>query len=177
MSCEIPYFLKNVIHCASMKRLPHIGKNTLLSMLSLGLTALILIGCLYFYAALQLPNVDQLKDIHLQEPLRIYSHDGQLIEEFGEIRRTPVTLSQVPKQLIQAIVATEDQRYYEHPGVDLIGLTRATIALLMTGKKKQGASTITMQVARNFFLNRNKTFTRKLNEILLAIKIDQTFSK
>ncbi|MBU0744667.1 MAG: PBP1A family penicillin-binding protein, partial [Gammaproteobacteria bacterium] len=113
----------------------------------------------------------------MQIPLRVYSSDGKLIGEFGEKKRIPITLEQVPKSLIDAILDTEDQRFYEHRGVDFLGLVRAALAFVESGRKSQGASTITMQVARNFFLNRQKTFGRKLNEILLAFKIDSTFNK
>ncbi len=137
-----------------------------------------LVACAtYLYLEQQLPDVEVLKDIQLQVPMRIYSSDNKLIAEFGNKRRIPVPIQQIPKQLINAVLATEDQRFYEHPGVDLFGLMRAAGQLIMTGQKEQGGSTITMQVARNFFLTRRKTYTRKLKEILLAIKIDRELSK
>lgn len=160
-----------------MKLLPYLARHSVITILSLLITALIVAGALYFYMMLQLPDVDTLKDTRLQEPLRIYSYDGQLIGEYGDMRRSPVTLQQVPKPLINAIIATEDQRFYEHPGIDPIGVVRAARELLLTGQKSQGASTITMQVARNYFLTRKKTFTRKINEMLLALKLNSTFSK
>lgn len=126
---------------------------------------------------LKLPNIAVLNDVHLKVPLRIFTQDGKLITEFGEMHRIPVTLDQIPKQIIDATLATEDQRFYSHPGVDIIGLTRATIVLALTGKKLQGGSTITMQVARNFFLSRQKTYYRKIKEILLALEIDRELSK
>jgi len=132
---------------------------------------------LYIYLVNQLPDVETLKDVRLQVPLRIFSADNQLIAEFGEKRRIPIRYDQVPKPLIRAILATEDQRFFEHPGVDIMGLGRAGIELIKTGAKHQGGSTITMQVARNFFLSRKKTFLRKFNEILLAIKIDHELPK
>ncbi len=137
----------------------------------------ILFGALYAYMELSLPDVSVLNDVHMQVPLRIYSADNQLIAEYGAKRRAPVKIDQVPKQLIQAVLATEDARFYSHPGVDFIGLVRASVAVLSSGRKVQGASTITMQVARNFFLTRKKTYSRKIREILLAIKIDKTLSK
>lgn len=152
-------------------------RNSSLAFSSLVLSAMILVGCIYFYLAWRLPDVAQLKDARLQVPLRIYSSDGKLLGEFGEKKRIPVALNQVPKQLIQAILDTEDQRFFEHPGVDFIGLIRAAKAVFASGRKSQGASTITMQVARNFFFNSDKTYARKLNEIMLALKIDQAFSK
>ena len=145
--------------------------------MSLVFSVLIVFCCFYFYMAISLPDVDQLKDVHLQVPLRIYTNDGKLIGEFGEKKRIPVSIDQVPKRLVFAILDTEDQRFYEHNGVDFIGLVRATVSAITSGKVTQGASTITMQVARNFFLSPDKTFVRKINEILLAFKIDQTLSK
>ncbi len=155
----------------------YIVKNAFTALLSLLISALILAGCVYFYMFLKLPNVDTLNDTRLQVPLRIYTSDGQLIGEYGAMRRDPVALNQIPKQLVEAVIATEDQRFFEHPGVDFIGIVRAAKELLITGQKSQGASTITMQVARNFFLTPEKTFSRKINEILLALKINSTFSK
>jgi penicillin-binding protein 1A len=160
-----------------MKFLNYIAKNSITTLLSLLISLLILAGCVYFYMVLQLPNVDALKDARLQVPLRVYSSDGKLIAEYGQMRRSPVSLAQIPKPLIEGVIATEDRRFFEHSGVDFIGLIRASKELIITGQKTQGASTITMQVARNFFLTRKKTFTRKINEILLALKINSTFSK
>ncbi len=124
-----------------------------------------------------LPDVSVLKDIQLQVPLRIYSNEGLLIAEYGEKKRSPVPYDEIPRSLINAVLATEDQRYFEHSGVDFLGLVRASVVLITTGTKAQGGSTITMQVARNFFLNSKKTYSRKLREILLAVKIDKSFSK
>ena len=138
---------------------------------------MIIIGCGYFYMSLSLPNVDALKNMQLQIPLRVYTSDNKLIAIYGEKRRVPVKLHDVPPQLINAILDTEDKRFYEHPGVDFIGLARATIQLIETGKKSQGASTITMQVARNFFLTRKKTYHRKINEIMLALKMSHDLTK
>lgn len=158
-------------------KLRTLARHIFWTCLSLAITLLIFTCAAFFYLEIQLPNVASLNNIQLQVPLKIYTQDGQLIGEFGQIRRSPVTLAQIPKPLINAVLATEDQRYYEHPGVDIYGLVRASYALLTTGKPTQGASTITMQVARNFFLNRKKTFGRKFNEILLALKIDHSLSK
>lgn len=134
-------------------------------------------GGLLLLLELSLPNINKLKDVHLQEPLRIFTSDHKLIAEFGNIRRIPVTINQIPPLLVDATLATEDQRYFSHPGVDFFGLARAGVVLILTGKKRQGGSTITMQVARNFFLTRRKTYTRKIREILLALKINHEFSK
>lgn len=125
----------------------------------------------------RLPSASVLKDIKLQVPLRVYSYDKKLIGEYGDKRCSPVPLSQIPQDLINAVVATEDHRFFQHPGVDLRGLLRATLSLILTGEKEQGGSTITMQVARNFFLTRKKTYLRKINEILLALKIEKELSK
>lgn len=152
-------------------------KNGFLAVFSLIITVFLLLGSYIFFVYLGLPEVSTLKNMQLQVPLRVYTRDGQLIAEYGENHLIPVSLDQVPKQLVQGVLATEDQRYFEHPGVDLIGLIRATRVLLTTGRKSQGASTITMQVARNFFLTRQKTFGRKINEMLLALKIDANLSK
>lgn len=147
------------------------------ALLSLFFIFLVCAGLLYIYLESQLPNVDSLKTVKLQVPLRIYTQEGLLIQEYGEKRRIPVTYEEIPPTLVKALVATEDQRFFDHPGVDILGLARAGVRMIQTGTKSQGGSTITMQVARNFFLNRKKTFLRKFNEILLAIKIDRELSK
>ncbi len=148
--------------------------RVLLSTLIAGFCALAVI---VLYTNAQLPPVDLLEDIQLQVPLKIYSADGKLIGEYGEKRRTPISIKDVPETLKLAILATEDRRFYEHNGVDLRGMARAGLHLIASGSKGQGASTITMQVARNFFLTRKKTFARKLNEVLLAIKIEEELPK
>ncbi len=132
---------------------------------SLLITLFVCASLVYLYLESQLPDVTELKDVQMQMPLQIYSSDGELIGQFGPVRRIPVTIDQVPQQLINAVLATEDERFYEHGGVDILGLMRATVELITTGTKSQGGSTITMQVARNFYLTRKKTFTRKFNEI------------
>jgi penicillin-binding protein 1A len=124
-----------------------------------------------------LPSLESLTDYRPKIPLRVYSVDGQLIGEFGEERRAVVKLEQVPKQLIDAIVAAEDERFYQHGGVDYLGVARAALSNFTSGGVRQGASTITMQVARNFFLTKEKTLTRKFNEMLLAFKIESSLSK
>lgn len=125
----------------------------------------------------KLPAVAVLKDVKLQVPLRIYSIDRKLIAEYGDKRCTPISLAQIPENLINAVIATEDHRFFKHPGVDIHGIIRAAVSLITTGTKEQGGSTITMQVARNFFLTRKKTYLRKVNEILLALKIEKELSK
>lgn len=147
-------------------------------MIVLGLVActFLAVGVLY-YMEFELPDIDALNTVQLQVPLQIFSHDGKLLATFGEKRRIPIPFDQIPKPLIEAVLATEDQRYYQHSGVDVQGLGRATLQLIATGRKLQGGSTITMQVARSFYLSRHKTFGRKIREILLAIKIDHKLSK
>ena len=132
---------------------------------------------LYYILAPQLPEVTALKETQLQVPLRIFSSEGLLLAEFGEKRRIPVEYGDVPKLMIQAILASEDDRFFEHPGVDYHGLLRAAYSLAVTGQKAQGGSTITMQVARNFFLSNEKTYLRKLNEIILAFQIEHALTK
>ena len=137
----------------------------------------IFLVCGISYLENNLPPVDMLKDVQLQVPLKIYSADGQLIAEYGEKRRTPLTLEKIPQDMINAILATEDCRFYKHPGVDFRAILRAMHAILTSGSKVQGGSTITMQTARSFFLSRKKTYLRKINEILLALKIEQELTK
>ncbi len=124
-----------------------------------------------------LPSLEVLTDYRPKVPLRIYSADGKLIGEFGEERRSVVSIREVPKPMVDAILAAEDERYFQHKGVDYMGVARAAIANFTHIGPRQGASTITMQVARNFFLSREKTLTRKVNEMLLAFKIETSLSK
>lgn len=131
----------------------------------------------YLYLRPGLPPVEQLLDIKLQTPLRVYSADDKLIAEFGEKRRAPVTIEQIPTIQLHAFMAAEDARFYEHFGVDIKGLMRAAIELISTGEIQSGGSTITMQVAKNYFLSRDRTFIRKFNEILLALQIERELDK
>ncbi len=132
------------------------AKHGLWAMISLLMVIAFSAISLYLYMLIHLLKVTTLRDVHLQVPLRIYSADKKLMAEFGTKRRTPVNLNQVPKQMVQALLATEDNRFFEHKGIDFISLIRAGKAVILTGKKVQGASTITMQVARNFFLTQKK---------------------
>jgi len=132
---------------------------------------------LYSQLAPQLPSIEILKDVRLQVPLRVYTRDGDLIAEYGEKRREPLLIEEVPDLLKNAYLAAEDDRFYVHPGVDYQGLLRAAYNLIKTGERGQGGSTITMQVARNFFLSREKTYLRKINEIFLSFKIEEELSK
>ncbi|EMH4164625.1 peptidoglycan glycosyltransferase/peptidoglycan DD-transpeptidase MrcA [Pluralibacter gergoviae] len=132
---------------------------------------------LYKFIEPQLPDVATLKDVRLQIPMQVYSADGELIAQYGEKRRIPVTLAQMPPELVKAFIATEDSRFYEHHGVDPVGIFRAASIALFSGHASQGASTITQQLARNFFLSPEKTLTRKIKEVFLAIRIEQLLSK
>lgn len=140
------------------------------------LCAAIVTGVLY-YMEYELPDIDDLNTVQLQVPLQLFTHDGKLIATFGEKRRIPIPYNQIPKPLIEAVLATEDQRYFQHKGVDIQGLGRAALKLIKTRKTVEGGSTITMQVARGFYLTNRKTFGRKLREILLAIKIEHKLTK
>lgn len=132
---------------------------------------------IYAYIKPQLPNAEALRDVRLQVPLRMFSADGKLMAEFGEKRREPVTLPQVPEAMIMAFLAAEDDNFERHPGIDPFGLARAAFELVSTGSIQSGGSTITMQVARNYFLSREQTFVRKFKEILLALEIEKALSK
>ncbi len=131
----------------------------------------------YLYLLPQLPDVETLKDVHLQEPLQILTRDGKLIAEFGEVRRIPIASPDIPPNFRSAFLAAEDGNFYHHAGVDPAGLLRAAAQLLKSGHVRSGGSTITMQVAKNFFLSREQTFSRKLTEILLALQIERSLSK
>jgi len=124
-----------------------------------------------------LPTLEVLTDYRPKIPLRVYTADGHLIGEFGEERRSIVQIEDVPPVMKQAILAAEDERFYQHGGIDTLGMLRAAIMNLTSGGKKQGASTITQQVARNFFLSSEKTYTRKLYEVLLSFKIEHNLTK
>jgi penicillin-binding protein 1A len=124
-----------------------------------------------------LPEVDALLEVKFEEPLRIYTANDSLMAEFGVQRRRAVEFEDIPPDLVNAFLAAEDNRFYQHIGFDLIGLARATFAVLKTGTPSQGGSTITMQVARNFFLTPDKTVKRKLSEILLALRVESALSK
>ncbi len=145
------------------------------------LTLLLLPAILFSLAVVlaypSLPSLETLTDYRPNIPLRIYSAEGVLLGEFGEERRALIKISEVPEVMKKAILAAEDDRFYEHGGVDYMGVLRAAISNFSAGGAKQGASTITMQVARNFFLSKEKTMTRKFNEMLLAFKIEHNLSK
>ncbi|HDK38084.1 MAG TPA: peptidase, partial [Thiolapillus brandeum] len=137
----------------------------------------VLAAVIYLRIQPQLPSIEVLRVVQLQEPLRVYSHDRRILAEFGDKRRTPVNIEEVSPVLVNAFLAAEDDHFFEHSGIDVPGLVSAAVELVVTGKKRRGASTITMQVARNFFLSTEKTYWRKLTEILLAFKIEESLSK
>lgn len=131
----------------------------------------------YYYVKPELPDVATLKDVQLQTPMQVFSQDGKLMAQFGEKRRIPVAYDDIPQDLINALIATEDSRYYDHFGFDPIGITRAAAAVIASGSASQGASTITQQLARNFFLSNEKKVMRKIKEIFIAVHIEQLLSK
>jgi len=141
------------------------------------LMGVIAIGAAWLTYGRDLPDVESLRDVQLQVPLRVFTADRRLIGVFGEKRRIPVAIEDTPACLKEAFIAGEDARFYEHPGVDYQGITRAAWSLLMTGEKSIGGSTITQQLARNFFLTSEKTFTRKIKEIFLALRIERELEK
>jgi len=153
----------------SFKRLIKVG-------LFFVLLACLSLVALYLSMRSELPNVTSLKDMQWQTPMQIFSSDDKLINQFGEKKRIPLTLNEFPQQLVNAILASEDDRFYSHFGVDPIGMGRAVLGKLM-GQNKGGASTITMQVARNFFLTRELTYTRKIREVFLSFHIESLLTK
>lgn len=157
-----------------MKRIVKIISNLMFFGLIAGL-----VGLFYVYLLMlpKLPSIENLEDASYQVPLRIYDRNEELLAEFGEHKRVPVQYEQFTENLVNAFVAAEDASYWTHYGVDPYALAAAVYELLKTGKKKRGGSTITMQVARNFFLTKEKTYTRKINEIILALKIEKELSK
>ncbi len=157
------------------KRLLRYALLPILSGLVLGAAAM---GAAYWLFSPRLPSVESLKDVHLQVPLRVLSNDGKLIASFGENRRIPVSIGQVPDHLKYAVLAAEDADFYHHAGIDVKGTLRAAVHVLLAGgRKTQGGSTITQQVARNFFLSSQKTYTRKITEIFTSYRIENELSK
>ncbi|WP_029226512.1 transglycosylase domain-containing protein, partial [Burkholderia ubonensis] len=144
---------------------------------TLAVVGALIVGYALVVMAPQLPSLDALTNYQPKVPLRVYSADHVLIGEFGEERRSLVRFQEIPDVMKKAVLAIEDYRFYEHGGVDFLGILRAGVADLMHGGARQGASTITMQVARNFFLSSEKTYTRKIYEMLLAYKIEKALTK
>jgi penicillin-binding protein 1A len=141
------------------------------------LGALWLLAGVYLYLSPNLPDVETLRDVHLQTPMLVHTREGEIIGQFGEQKRSPLPFEAIPDQFILSLLAAEDDNYFTHRGIDLMGLLRAVSELVLTGEKGSGGSTLTMQVARNYFLSRDRTFIRKFNEILLAIEIERNLSK
>lgn len=131
----------------------------------------------FLYLSPSLPSVESLRSIQLQIPLRVYSSDAKLIAEFGEMRRSPIAFADIPQDFISALLAAEDDNFANHYGVDLTSLMRAATQIVKSGQIQSGGSTITMQVAKNFFLTSERSFSRKINEILLALQIERELSK
>lgn len=154
-----------------------IAKVILSTLFTLCILGLVVGGVLYFHLKSALPSVESLKTVELQQPMQIYTADGKLIGEVGEQRRIPVKLENVPQRLQDAFLATEDSRFYEHHGLDPIGIARAIFVAVNNGGASQGASTITQQLARNFFLTPEKTIIRKAREAVLAVEIENALSK
>lgn len=132
---------------------------------------------LYKYVEPDLPDVGKLKDIRLQKPLLVYSADGHLIAQYGEKRRIPLTIDQIPPKMVEAFIAIEDRRFYEHHGFDPKGIMRAVYVMIKKGGATQGGSTITQQLAKNIFLSPKRDIKRKIRELFLAIHIERQFSK
>ncbi|MFZ5557045.1 MAG: penicillin-binding protein 1A [Pseudomonadota bacterium] len=149
----------------------------LMALVGAGLAAVLLVAYAAVIAYPKLPSLEALTDYRPKVPLRVFSADGTLLAEYGEERRAVVSIADVPDVLKHAILAAEDERFYRHGGVDYVGVVRAAYHNFASGGARQGASTITMQVARNFFLTKEKTFTRKFHEALLAFKIEHSLTK
>lgn len=163
-----------------MKAPSRAAKILLACLAGLAVAAVLAVGAVaiaYLYFGPQLPEAGQIGETRLNEPMRIFTADGKLIGEFGTERRLPRSFDEIPPRLVRAFLAAEDGRFYEHPGVDYQGLLRAAWNLLLTGEKTQGGSTITMQLARNLYLSRERTYTRKIKEIFLALRIEAKLSK
>ena len=136
-----------------------------------------LLAGVYLYLSPNLPDVETLRDVKLQTPMRVYTREGDLIGQFGEQKRSPLKFEGIPEQFVHALISAEDDNFFRHRGIDLMGLARAVSELVLTGEKGSGGSTLTMQVARNYFLTLDRTFMRKFNEILLAIEIERALQK
>ena len=156
--------------------LPRWSRHLVYALSLIGLLPVMGAFAIYLYVAPQLPDVNELRDMRLITPMQVYSRDGKLLAVFGEQRRLPVRYEQIPPMLVQALIAVEDQRFFQHRGVDFLGLLRIAVNNLRKDRA-EGASTLTMQVARNYFLSRDRTLSRKFTEIALALKIESEFSK
>ena len=161
-----------------MARFLRLLRRLLYFFAGLALLGILTLGVLYWLIAPRLPDVQELRNVQLQVPLSIYTRDGQLIALIGETRRFPVDIDEVPLPVKQAFIAIEDARFYEHPGIDWRGISRAVWLLATTSDQRvPGGSTITQQVARQFFLSAEYSYSRKLTEIFLALKMERELSK
>lgn len=163
-----------------MKSMPRAVKlllAVLAGFLTLAAAGALVVGAAYLYFGPQLPEPGDIGIAKLNEPLRVFAADGRLIGEFGTERRLPMTYEQIPPLVVQAFLAAEDDRFFQHPGVDYQGILRAVWHLVLTGNKTQGGSTITMQLARNLYLSNARTYTRKIKEIFLALRIESKLTK
>ncbi len=145
--------------------------------ISIALAVLAVVAGAHYFFRPDLPSADALRDVQLQIPLRVYSRDGRLMAQIGEKRRIPVAYPDIPQRVIEAFLAAEDDRFFDHPGFDYQGIIRAAVNLAVTGSRSQGGSTITQQLARVYFLTRDRTFARKAKELLLATQIEREFTK
>lgn len=148
-----------------------------LGLFTLGTAGFVALAILSLFLVPSLPSLDAMKEGKLKVPMRVYTADNVLIGEFGEERRIPIKVDSTPSQLIHAILSAEDADFYEHYGIELLGFVRAAVANIRAGRKVQGASTITMQVARNFFLSPERSYVRKLKEVLLSLKLERDLTK
>src|SRR5215475_11835410 len=135
------------------------------------------LACSYVYLVPSLPSVESMRNVELQVPLRVYTRSGALIAQIGEQRRIPVGYDQIPELVKHAFLAAEDERFFEHHGIDYFGVVRAVLIDVLSGDKTQGASTITMQAARNMFLSLDKTARRKLQETFVTYRMEHEFTK
>ena len=160
-----------------MTKLGSFARATIWCLFGLSALPVLLCAATFLYLSPNLPSVDALKDVQLQTPLRVYTSEGELIGEFGEMRRTPIQLRNLPPLFVKAVLAAEDDNFYRHHGIDIGSLMRAGSQLATSGHIQSGGSTITMQVAKNFFLTPERSFARKFNEILLALQIEHELTK
>src|SRR5215475_10773445 len=135
------------------------------------------LACSYVYLVPSLPSLEVMRNVELQVPLRVYTRGGELIAQIGQQQRIPVTYDQIPDLVKHAFLAAEDERFFEHHGIDYLGVVRAVVVDLISGDKTQGASTITMQAARNVFLTLDKTVRRKLQETFVTYEMEHELSK
>jgi len=176
MKSEVPRTPRNLGHSISGT----VGRAfvaLLAGILDLALAGVVAVAALVAVTLPDLPDPNTLKEVRLWEPLRVYDTDGGLMAEYGIELRSPVSFDEIPPLVVNAFLATEDTRFFEHEGVDFMGIGRAVVNFFRTGERTQGGSTITMQVARNFFLSRKKTFQRKFAELLLSLRIEQMLTK